>query len=579
MRSNMRMALRTPGSSSTRSTRWPPVSTGGCRRDVDFEIEQARDALDDGEAESVAVARAVGRYADLIELVEDQRDLIRGNSDAGVAHFDAQPRRRPLASQLHRSLLRVFHRVGEQVSQQLGDERGIGMDFDRRTMHGEVQSLGGGEPGEVATYDLEERRDRKIGERERDRAGLELADVEQRIEQPRHRVYRLLLLREDFEALRILEHAAESAVQQPERLQGLAQIVARRREEPALREVRVLGIATRFHQGLFDALAFAHVADRGGDPDFAFPADGAQADLDGELRAVLAHAEQVEPGPHGSHADVVGVAAPVTDVALAEALGQQHLDVLSHDVRALVTEQRGDLSIREDDDAFRVDDDHGIRSGVEHTVDEIGREHGDTVAANSSRIASRSGACKFARDSIRATAYLPAQGPDAATARPRQHGRKIMRNTPLQLDARPATLLALALLPMAAALAGAFVDERLRLGVTVWRSACRSSGLAVGSVITFTLELLPCAVIGALVGGLVVLAFAMRAASVSSMQRSLAAHLGCAVTMPVGVLLCAIALPLPLMLAADAMLAGSATAAMYAVLKSFSSSVPAADTQ
>ncbi len=132
---------------------------------------------------------------------------------------------------------------------------------------------------------------------------------------------------------------------------------------------------------------------------------------------------------------------------------------------------------------------------------------------------------------------------------------------------------------MAAALVGGFVDERLRLGVTVWRSACRSSGMAVGSVIAFTLELLPCAVIGALVGGIVVLALAMRAASLSSMQRSLAAHLGCAVTMPVGVLLCAIALPLPLMLAADAMLAGSAAAVTYSVLKSFSSSAPAADTQ
>jgi hypothetical protein len=30
MRNNMRMALRTPGSSSTRRTRWPEVSAEGC---------------------------------------------------------------------------------------------------------------------------------------------------------------------------------------------------------------------------------------------------------------------------------------------------------------------------------------------------------------------------------------------------------------------------------------------------------------------------------------------------------------------------------------------------------------------
>jgi hypothetical protein len=144
-----------------------------------------------------------------------------------------------------------------------------------------------------------------------------------------------------------------------------------------------------------------------------------------------------------------------------------------------------------------------------------------------------------------------------------------MRKTPVHHVARPATFLGLALLPMASALAGAFIDERLRLGVTVWRSACRSSGLAPASVIAFTFELLPCAVTGALLGGLAVLAFAMRAGSVASMRRSLAAHLGCAVTMPVGVLLCAIALPLPLMLAADVVLAGSAALAMGWALNAF----------
>jgi hypothetical protein len=144
-----------------------------------------------------------------------------------------------------------------------------------------------------------------------------------------------------------------------------------------------------------------------------------------------------------------------------------------------------------------------------------------------------------------------------------------MRKTPIHPDSRPATLLALALLPMAAALAGAFVDERVRLGVTTWRSACRSSGMAPASVIAFTLELLPCAVIGALIGGLAVLTFALRTASVISMRRSLAAHLGCAVTMPAGVLLCAIALPLPLMLAADVVLAALATFAMGWALNAY----------
>ncbi len=141
-----------------------------------------------------------------------------------------------------------------------------------------------------------------------------------------------------------------------------------------------------------------------------------------------------------------------------------------------------------------------------------------------------------------------------------------MRNLSRKHDSRLAILIALALLPMGAALAGAFVDERLRLGVTVWRSACRASGFALGSVIAFTLELLPCAVIGALAGGLVVLAFAFGAGSAAWARQSLAAHVGCTVAMPAGVMLCALALPLPLMLAADALLAGVAALAVRRVL-------------
>ena len=130
---------------------------------------------------------------------------------------------------------------------------------------------------------------------------------------------------------------------------------------------------------------------------------------------------------------------------------------------------------------------------------------------------------------------------------------------------RPAILVALALLPMGGALAGAFVDEQARLGVTVWLSACRASGLAFGSVVAFTFEVLPCAVIGALLGGLVVLAFA--ASSPADARNSLAAHLGCAVAMPVGILLCALALPLPLMLLADALLAGGAALVLRRALE------------
>ena len=109
---------------------------------------------------------------------------------------------------------------------------------------------------------------------------------------------------------------------------------------------------------------------------------------------------------------------------------------------------------------------------------------------------------------------------------------------------------ALAALPMACAALGAMVDQRRAMGFTIWRSACRAAGLSLHSVAAFTLELLPTAVIGALLGGLIVLAAGFRRRG-SFARGALAAHSGCVLAMPAGLLLCALAWPWPLTLAAD----------------------------
>jgi hypothetical protein len=123
-------------------------------------------------------------------------------------------------------------------------------------------------------------------------------------------------------------------------------------------------------------------------------------------------------------------------------------------------------------------------------------------------------------------------------------------------------ILMLASLPMGFAVLGAWLDERRALGFTVWRSACRASGLSPSSLATFTLELMPTAVIGVLLGGLIVLlaGFGRRR---SSARDAVAAHAGCVIAMPAGVLLCASTLPWPLMLAAEGALAALAAAGVW----------------
>ncbi len=129
-------------------------------------------------------------------------------------------------------------------------------------------------------------------------------------------------------------------------------------------------------------------------------------------------------------------------------------------------------------------------------------------------------------------------------------------------------IVVLSMLPMAGALLGASWDEHQRSGYSVWRSACRASGLSLSSVITFTLELLPSAIIGSLIGSLVVLATAPCRGR-DRVRDSLAAHAGCVLAMPAALVLCALAWPLPLMLAVESIVAGTAALLILPLLRTW----------
>src|SRR6185295_8353017 len=108
---------------------------------------------------------------------------------------------------------------------------------------------------------------------------------------------------------------------------------------------------------------------------------------------------------------------------------------------------------------------------------------------------------------------------------------------------------------MALAGAGAILDERNARGFTLWRDACRSAGVTVGSLLDFTLTLLPTAVLGMLLGGLVVLSVgASGCAGGRAARVSLDAHVACLLGMGLGVLLCLTLLPAASMLVVEPLL-------------------------
>jgi hypothetical protein len=122
----------------------------------------------------------------------------------------------------------------------------------------------------------------------------------------------------------------------------------------------------------------------------------------------------------------------------------------------------------------------------------------------------------------------------------------------------------LSLLPSLGTFAGALIDQRHHLGFTNWRAACRSTGFSPRSILEFTFELLPTAIVGMLLGALLVVIWGMALrCRVGAPQASFAAHLGCLAAMPLMLPLCALALPPAVTLVTDAAL--GALAAMLAL--------------
>lgn len=124
----------------------------------------------------------------------------------------------------------------------------------------------------------------------------------------------------------------------------------------------------------------------------------------------------------------------------------------------------------------------------------------------------------------------------------------------------PFSAAVLAVLPTLGLLGGALLDERRNLGFTNWAAACRADGATLQSILVFTRELLPSAIVGLLVGGLLILLAAIITRHNSQSTRScLAAHLGCVAAMPLMLPVCVLALPPAVTLLADALLAVLAT--------------------
>jgi hypothetical protein len=122
------------------------------------------------------------------------------------------------------------------------------------------------------------------------------------------------------------------------------------------------------------------------------------------------------------------------------------------------------------------------------------------------------------------------------------------------------------ILPSLGGLAGALIDERRNLGFTNWRAACRAAGPSLQSLLVFTRELLPSAVVGVLAGAFCIVLVAIVARGTEAARGCFAAHLGCFAAMPLMLAVCVLVPSAAAMLVADVVLGALAAMLVLRVL-------------
>ena len=162
------------------------------RSNIDRMAQQVCQPLDDGETEAEAFAALARRIVDLMKLLEDRLKLLFGDADPGVPDLDAQHVAAPPAAEQDLALTGVFHRVREQIADHLLEQTRVAAHAEAARNNAPAEAMRGRVKGELGAQLLEHRIDREIDHLAADDPGLELVDVEQRVEHARHRAHGLV---------------------------------------------------------------------------------------------------------------------------------------------------------------------------------------------------------------------------------------------------------------------------------------------------------------------------------------------------------------------------------------------------
>ncbi len=205
--------------------------------------QQAAETMDDGQPEPQPAGPLPRRVLQLPVFLEDGAQLVVRDADAGVPDLDARETAVAAGAEQDLAAGRVFERVRHQVAQHLFKQARVAVDDKSGEDDTQIQSLRLRLVGERAAQIAEQVVEREIDRLRPHHAGLDLIDVEQRIEHARHRADGVLQAADEVFQRRPGDPLRQQPLDQRQGLQRLAQIVAGGGQEMGLGDIGPLRLA------------------------------------------------------------------------------------------------------------------------------------------------------------------------------------------------------------------------------------------------------------------------------------------------------------------------------------------------
>ena len=202
-------------------------------------IQQERQPPHDRKSQAQAFAAVALEIIDLIELLEHAFAVALRDPAAGVPDLDAQAGSATAADQ-DSAAIGVTHGVGDDVAQIRSSSTGSETTKAEQGQRVRRRPLRCASPANSSQNPFEQRADREGSGVRLDHAGVQLGDVQQRIEQAVHRSDGAFDLFHQPPHLVGHRMAGEGADKHAERMDRLAKVVARGCEKPRLRQIGFL---------------------------------------------------------------------------------------------------------------------------------------------------------------------------------------------------------------------------------------------------------------------------------------------------------------------------------------------------